>query len=231
VTLLLRNLAFHAVFFSATVFFVVAAALAVPFGGDFYRKVPDAWSAFHRLCLRHLMGIDIRIEGTMPTGALICAIKHESLFEAIDLPAFLDRPVVFAKEELFRIPFWGKAAYAYGSVAVARSEGAKALRHMLTEAKRYAATGRPMAIFPEGTRIAHGARPPLQSGSAGLYKVLGLPVVPIAVDSGAIYRGFPKRRGTITYRIGEPIPPGLPRAEIEERVHAAINALNPPEAR
>ena len=30
----------------------------------------------------------------------------------------------------------------------------------------------------------------------------------------------------IIYRFGEPIPPGLPRDEAEERVHAAMNALN-----
>jgi 1-acyl-sn-glycerol-3-phosphate acyltransferase len=69
--------------------------------------------------------------------------------------------------------------------------------------------------------------PGLQSGFAGLYKLIGLPVVPIAVDSGPLYHRRFKCRGTITYRIGETIPPGLPRAEIEARVHAAINALNP----
>jgi 1-acyl-sn-glycerol-3-phosphate acyltransferase len=35
-----------------------------------------------------------------------------------------------------------------------------------------------------------------------------------------------KRPGTITLHFGEPIAPGLPRAEIEARVHAAINLLN-----
>ena len=81
-------------------------------------------------------------------------------------------------------------------------------------------------IFPEGTRVPHGERRPLQSGFAGLYKMLGLPVVPVAVDSGPIYHRRLKRSGRITYRFGEPIPPGLPRAEVEERVREAINALN-----
>ncbi len=56
--------------------------------------------------------------------------------------------------------------------------------------------------------------------------MLGLAVVPVAVDSGPIYHRGLKRRGTITYRFGEPIPPGLPRAVVEERVLAEINALN-----
>ncbi len=97
---------------------------------------------------------------------------------------------------------------------------------MVAEARSFAQTGRPLAIFPEGTRVPHGERPPLQAGFAGLYKLLGLPVVPVAVDSGRLYQHLWKRPGTITLQFGEPIAPGLPREEIEARVHAAINALN-----
>jgi 1-acyl-sn-glycerol-3-phosphate acyltransferase len=74
--------------------------------------------------------------------------------------------------------------------------------------------------------VPHGREAPLQSGFAGLYKLLGLPVVPIAVDSGPLYHRRWKRAGTITFRVGETIPPGLPREEIEARVLAAINVLN-----
>ena len=84
-----------------------------------------------------------------------------------------------------------------------------------------------MAIFPEGTRVAHGQRPALRPGFAGLYRALGLPVVPVAHDSGKLWgRGLVKRPGTIHFRVGEVIPPGLKRDDIEARVHAAINALN-----
>ncbi|MBX9729400.1 MAG: 1-acyl-sn-glycerol-3-phosphate acyltransferase, partial [Sphingopyxis sp.] len=76
----------------------------------------------------------------------------------------------------------------------------------------------------------HGESPDLRSGFAGLYKRLRLPVVPVAVNSGAPHRGWIRVPGTITYRIGDPIPPGLPREEAERRVHAAINSLNPPPA-
>ena len=50
--------------------------------------------------------------------------------------------------------------------------------------------------------------------------------VAIAIDSGLTYHRWWKRPGTITVRFGETIPPGLPREEIEARVHTAINALN-----
>ena len=97
---------------------------------------------------------------------------------------------------------------------------------MLTEARRQSDTGRPLVIFPEGTRVPHGTRPELRAGFAGLYKLLNLEVVPVAVNSGPLYHRLWKRSGTIILRFGEPIPSGLPRDEIEQRVWSAINQLN-----
>jgi len=224
--IVLRNLLFYVVFYAGTVFYVSASVLMAWLAPHRIRRFPDAWSRFHRTCLRVLLGISVRETGARPQGTALYAFKHESFFEAIDLPNTLDFPVPFGKEELYRLPGFGRAAKAYGSVTVYRQEGAKALRSMLAEARTFIGTGRPLAIFPEGTRVAHGTRPPLQSGFAGIYKLLGLQVVPVAVDSGPLYHRWLKRPGTITLHFGEPIAPGLPRAEIEARVHAAINLLN-----
>lgn len=221
-----RSLLFYAAFYVGSALFVIAAVATAILAPGRARGVPDAWSRFHRACARALLGIRVQEVGARPSGVALYAFKHESFFEAIDLPNALDHPVPFGKEELFAIPGWGRAARAYGAVPVARAEGAKALRTMVAEARRFASSGRPLVIFPEGTRVPHGKRPPLQAGFAGLYKMLALPVVPVAVDSGPLYHRLWKRPGTITLRFGAPIEPGLPRAEIEARVHAAINALN-----
>ena len=223
---ILRSLAFYAVFYAGTVGYVLACLLMLLFGASALRRVPRAWSRFHRACVRHILGIRVRIEGERPTQPVFYAMKHESFFEAIDLPNLLSHPAVFAKEELFSIPLWGRVARGYGLVPVARNEGAKALRTMIAAAKARVAEGRPLAIFPEGTRVPHGHAPLMRAGFAGLYKMLALPVVPVAVDSGPLYHRRWKKRGTITIRFGEVVPPGLPRAEVEARVHAAINALN-----
>jgi len=222
----LRSLAFYVVFYAASVYFVLGSIVAMVVRPSRVRVFPDGWARFHRWCLHALLDIRVRETGTKLPGAVIYALKHESFFEAIDLPAALDFPVPFGKEELYRIPGWGRAAKAYGSVMVRRDQGAKGLRLMLAEARAFAGTGRPLAIYPEGRRVAHGTRPPLQAGFAGVYKLLGLPVVPVAVNSGPLYHRWWKRRGTITMHFGEPIEPGLPREEIEARVHAAINLLN-----
>ena len=97
---------------------------------------------------------------------------------------------------------------------------------MVEEGRQAIATGRPVTIYPEGTRVRVGERPRLKSGFAALYRALGLPVVPVAVDSGRLWgRGLIHRSGTVTFKVGETIPPGLDRKAVESRVHAAINAL------
>src|SRR3546814_20176989 len=64
-----------------------------------------------------------------------------------------------------------------------------------------------------------------------MYRLLGIDVVPVAVNSGLAYppRTWVKWPGTITYKVGQTLPAGLPREEAAARVRAAINALNPPE--
>lgn len=223
----LRSLAFYVIFYLGSIVYTSGSLIALPFDVPLFRRIVRGWSRWQRACARWLLGMEVRIEGSGPVeGPVLYAIKHESFFEAIDMPALFDLPVVFAKEQLFKIPLWGPAAAAYGIVPVEREAGARALRAMIASAKAYSDTGRPLVIFPEGTRVPHGTEPPLQAGFAGLYKLLGLPVVPVAVDSGPLYHRRWKRSGPITYRFGEPIPPGLKREEVEARVHAAINALN-----
>ena len=227
---LLRSLVFAVVFFIGTFFLVLGVALGSFFGKQALRRMVHIWTGYHRWCTRWIVGIRLRIEGQLPATPVLVAVKHEAMLEAIEMPNLVRLPAVFTKAELMRLPLWGRFAAQYGLVAVERDQGARALRAMLAAARERLAEGRSLVIFPEGTRVPHGQRPPLQSGFAGLYKLLGLPVVPAAVDSGPLYHGLIKHPGTITVRYGEPIPPGLPREEIEARVHAAINALNPGES-
>lgn len=222
----LRSAVFYLAFYFGSIFFVSAALLTLPLSRDRFRHVPEAWSGFHRWCVNVLLGIRVVEEGARHDGPVLYAFKHEAFFEAIDLPHLMDHPAGFAKEELFRIPGWGLVARRFGMIPVAREAGASALRFMIKEAKARSAEGRPLIIFPEGTRTPHGSQPPLRSGFAGIYKMLKLPVVPVAVNSGPLYHRGIKQPGTITIRFGEPVPPGLDREEVERRVHAAMNALN-----
>ncbi|TAD76516.1 MAG: 1-acyl-sn-glycerol-3-phosphate acyltransferase [Sphingomonadales bacterium] len=222
----LRSLVFYALFYGGTAVLVLASVIAVVARKAWLRGIVAQWGAWHLWCVETLLGIEVVLDGTLPDGPVLIAVKHESFFEAIDTPRLFTHPAVFAKQELFAIPGWGYSALVYGLIPVARDKGATTLRGMLALAKQRLDEGRPLVIFPEGTRVAHGTQPPLQAGFAGLYKLLKLPVVPIAVNSGATYHHVIKRPGRITYKVGAKIPAGLPRDDVEAQVHAAINVLN-----
>ncbi|MEL7729241.1 lysophospholipid acyltransferase family protein [Citromicrobium bathyomarinum] len=219
----LRSLAFYGVFYSGTLVLLLVA----PFRGRAGMwKLAHAWSGLHRWCVRHLLGIRIIQEGApQAEGPVLYAMRHESFFEAIDAPQVFGAPVIFAKQELLDLPMWGKAAAKYGIIPVARDKGAKALRDLMRAARLAKEEGRAFLIFPEGTRIAHDEEGPIASGFAGLYKLLDLPVVPVAVNSGPLYGDLVKQPGQITYRFGDPIAPGLERAEVEAQVREGINRL------
>jgi 1-acyl-sn-glycerol-3-phosphate acyltransferase len=223
----LRSLAFALVFYPGSVLYVLAGVVVIPFGRGAVRKVADGWAAFHRACARLLLGIRTRVEGEVPLGPALVAVKHQSMFETLEIALILDTPATVMKSELGRIPLWGSLTRVYGILPVDREGGGAALRKLVRAAAEAKAQGRPIVIFPEGTRVAPGERPPLEPGFAGLYRALGLPVVPVALDSGRVWprRSFVKHPGVVTMRFGAPIPPGLPRQEAEARVHAAINAL------
>ena len=223
----LRSFLFAAMFYPGTLIYVLMILGAIPFGARAVQNRIHAWAKFHYWLVRKILRIAFAWDGVIPDGPFLIAVKHQAMVEAVDTLRFAKSPVVVMKRELTDMPLWGKAARAYGVIRVDREAGATALRAMMADAKKAVAAGRPVIIFPEGTRIALGESPPLQSGFAGLYRVLGLPVVPIALDSARIWpRGFVKQSGTIHFKVGEIIPPGLKRDDIEARVHAAINALN-----
>jgi 1-acyl-sn-glycerol-3-phosphate acyltransferase len=185
-----------------------------------------SWVDVHHWLIRNLLGIRIRVSGTVPQGQFLFAVKHQAMLETLEMVRLVHLPVIVMKRELADIPLFGALTRRYGVIAVEREAGAKALREMLTEAKAALQSGRPVMIFPEGTRVPLGETPPLRPGFAGLYRALGLPVVPVAVDSGRLWgRGLVHRSGTVTFQIGETVPPDLERDEVEARVHRAINAL------
>jgi 1-acyl-sn-glycerol-3-phosphate acyltransferase len=223
----IRSFLFALVFYGGT---VPAALLAFPislFGTRALRRWAYVWVRFHRWCACHLLGIRTRVEGTPPAGACLVPVKHQSMFETFEIILMLDQPAMVLKRELLSIPLWGWVVNRYGVIPIDRKGGAAALRRMMRAAETAIAEGRPIVIFPEGTRVKPGETPPIKPGFAGLYRALKLPVVPVAVNSGRLWpRGrFVKQAGIVTMRFAPPVPPGLPRGEIEQAVHKAINAL------
>jgi 1-acyl-sn-glycerol-3-phosphate acyltransferase len=223
---LARSLLFAAFFYPATLLFVLAGMAASLFGTGAARAVVHSWAGLHHWLTRYVLGIRLKVEGAIPPGPHLIAVKHQSMYETIEMVRLAETPVIVLKRELSEMPLFGWMTRRYGVIPVDRKAGAKALRAMVGLGRKALAEQRPVIIYPEGTRVPAGESPPLRAGFAGLYRTLGLPVVPVAVDSGRLWgRGLVKRSGTVTFRVGETIAPGLPRDEVEARVHAAINAL------
>jgi 1-acyl-sn-glycerol-3-phosphate acyltransferase len=223
----IRSFVYALAFYPATVVLVLAGAVITLFGTSATRALVRSWTDFHHALAKLVLGIRTEVEGEIPPGAVLIAVKHESMYETLEMERIADTPVIVLKRELSQIPVFGWLTRRYGVISVDRGAGPKALREMVAAGRAAVAVGRPVMIYPEGTRVPHGAAPKLRPGFAGLYRALGLPVVPVAVDSGRVWtKAFLKKPGTVRFRIGKTIPPGLKREEVEARVHAAINALN-----
>jgi len=224
----LRSLLYAILFYLGTTLWVLAGVAASLFGRRPTLAVVLSWTDLNHWLAKHVLGICTRLDGVIPDGAYLIAVKHEASLETTEMVRLAKLPVIVIKRELADIPLFGFLTRQYGIIAVERSAGAKALREMVAAGKAAVQSGRPVMIFPEGTRVPAGQTPPLRPGFAGLYRALGLPVVPVAVDTGRLWgRGLIHRPGIVTFKVGEIIPAGLKRDEVEARVHAAINALAP----
>ncbi len=229
----LRSLVFNGLFFawSCLMFLVSLPALILPraatqrCGGLWVRGL--LWMLAAVCGLRH----EIRGRENLPEGACIIASKHQSAWDTLIFSQILDDACYVMKRELLWVPLFGLYLMKSGVVPVDRGGGAGALRRMVKAARAMAAAGRPIVIYPEGTRVAPGKRRDYQPGVSALYSQLELPVVPVALNSGLFWgrRSFLKHPGRITLQFLPPIAPGLARkdftAELARRLETGSEDL------
>ena len=231
--IVLRSAAFQAAFYLWTLALGIVALPLLLAPGAWVMRFGTFWSAGTLVLLRWCVGLDHEVRGreNLPDGPVIIAMKHQSAWDTLAAPVIFARPAIVIKRELGFVPFYGWYALKAGMIPIDRGAGATALRRMVTAAERAKTAGRPIFIFPEGTRTAVGERRPYQPGVAALYRQLGMPLVPVAVNSGLFWgrRRFLKRPGRIVVEILPPILPGRDRrqaaAELEERVETASARL------
>jgi 1-acyl-sn-glycerol-3-phosphate acyltransferase len=231
--ILARSLLFNLAFFALTAVMALAGLpvlLLTKRQGMIFGR---SWAALVLKLLDWCVGLDCELRGAehLPRGGKIIAVKHQSAWDTLAVPVVFRNPAIVLKRELLMIPFYGWYLWKAGMIGIDRKGGATALRRLVAAGTRAAAEGRPIVIFPEGTRTEPGARHPYQPGVAALYRQLGLPLVPVAINSGLFWgrRRFLKRPGRIVMEILPAIPPGGERravlAELEERIEAATARL------
>lgn len=223
----LFNLAMYAT--AISVGLVATPALFLPRGAAVW--VISALSRLIVWLLGAIAGTHYEVRGKIPEGAVLVASKHQSMWDTIIMVAILKDPAIVLKRELLWIPYYGWFSQKTNMIAIDRSSGASALRRMIAQAKAAFALNRPIVIFPEGTRAAPGAKLDYKPGVAALYRQLGVPCIPAAVNSGLFWprRKMLRKPGTIVLEFLEPIPAGLDRhafmAALETSIEGATTRL------
>ena len=173
----------------------------------------------------HLPGSDSTRDGPMlrqPDAPMLLAVQHQSAYDTLVWMNLLPRPSYIFKSELARIPIVGPMLLASGQIPVERRSGGKSLPKLLLRAEQAVADRRQIIIFPQGTRTAPGVEVKLHVGIAALAKRTRLDVVPVATDSGHLWRrrAFRKRSGLVRLVVGPPLSCDLPTDEMLARIAA-----------
>ena len=189
-------------------------------------EMAKLWGRTSLWLLRVVCGTRVEFRGLekIPQGPLIVAAKHQSTWETFALLSLFDHPVFIVKRELMWIPLFGWFMWKGRMIAVDRSAGSQALAAMTKRARQVIRGGRQLFIFPEGTRRPAGAEPQYKFGVAHLYAEIGVPCVPVALNSGLFWprRSFRRLPGTIVVEFTDPIPPGLDKQTFYARLQNEI---------
>src|SRR5262245_30711182 len=153
----------------------------------------NKWSWLVLFGLKYVAGVSMQVRGRPPSGPALVAAKHFSVWETIAVLTLLRDPAIVLKRNLLWIPLYGWYCIKQKMIPVDRRGGARAMRRMQSAARRAVDAGRPIVIFPEGTRKTSGAPPDYKPGVAGLYALLSVPCVPMAHNSGLFWSGWFRR--------------------------------------
>jgi len=226
--ILVRSILFNLLFYLGTGILCVLGLPVLLMTRRAGAKFGHDWGLWTLWLASWSVGLRYRVIGRehLPAGPSIIAMKHQSAWDTFAAAALFEDPAIVIKRELRVIPFYGWYLRKAGMIFVDREVGTAALRRMLTDARRAVAEGRPILIFPEGTRTKVGANAPYHPGVGALVRDLKLPLVPVALNSGLYWgrRHFLKRPGTITVEILPPLSPDKERRLLTETLRDRIEA-------
>lgn len=187
------------------------------------------WVRFNQWWLATTCGLRHEVEGieNIPADPTVILSKHQSAWETLTLQLYFAPQVWVLKRELFWLPVFGWGLAAMRPIAIDRGAGKEAMDQVVSQGKQRLGDRIWVVIFPEGTRVAPGAKRRYKLGGATLAASAGVPVLPVAHNSGDFWprKSFIKRPGVIRLVIGEPIAgAGRSPAEINRRAEEWIEA-------
>ena len=229
----LRSLLFQAFFWTWSTLINLAYIPALLLDRKVVLNGQEIWARVSLWGLKWIVGLDYEVRGreNIPPGPVMIASKHLSMWETLAAHVLVHHPATVMKRQLLMIPGSGRYSRKAKMIVIDRDAGASAIRSMVTDAKARLAEGRPIVIFPEGTRRELGAPPDYKPGVAALYSMLDIPCVPMAHNSSLTWprRGFLRKPGKVIVEFLPAIMPGLKRAafmaELEKRTEDAVARL------
>ena len=227
--ILARSILFNILFYLNLGVLLIIAIPTLLMPSQAIIEMAKLWGHTSLWLLRVVCGTKYEFRGLekIPKGPLIVAAKHQSTWETFALLSLFKHPIFIIKRELTWIPLFGWFTIKGKMIAVDRGSGSQALAAMTARAREVIRGGRQLFIFPEGTRRAAGAEPRYKFGVAHLYDVIGVPCVPVALNSGLFWRrrSFIRLPGTITVEFLDPIEPGLDKQIFFKRLQDDIEAV------
>lgn len=195
-------------------------------------RIVRGWARLMLVLVEHICGIRYRVLGAehIPSEPCVILSKHQSAWETMAFQAIFPPQVQVIKRELLWIPFFGWGLAMVSPIAIDRAAGIRALKQMVEQGKDRLKRGFWVIVYPEGTRMAPGARGKYQTGGAAIAVHAGAPVVPVAHDAGKYWRRktFLKYPGTITVSIGDAIDSrGMKAEALTRQVEAWIESEMP----
>jgi 1-acyl-sn-glycerol-3-phosphate acyltransferase len=130
-------------------------------------------------------GVRLHVTGKehmLPHETYLVMSNHQSLYDVPVLFQVIGSNLrMITKEELFRVPIFGKALAAGGFISIDRSNRRAAIRS-LDRARALLASGTHVWIAPEGTRSKTGKLLPFKKGAFYLALEAGLPILPVTLS-------------------------------------------------
>ena len=229
------------IFYLGALVATLGAACALPVAACLPRRpcyrLLGLWNVAILWCADAFCGITYEVHGreNIPeSGPYVLMANHQSAFETILLVVLLPQPAFVLKRSLLWIPIIGWGLALTRPIVIVRSSPVRSLKRLLRQARERFARGDVVVIFPEGTRVPVGERRPYQAGGAHIATQGRVPVLPMAHNAGHVWpRGYLKKSGKVTVRIGAPISTEASRpARLNEQVRKWIEAegarLSPP---
>ena len=223
---IIRPLIFTVLFYGWTAFIGLAAIPLLACQTKTIMGVGRFWVKGSFLILKFIIGIEYHERGKnfLEDGPVIIAMKHQSAWDTLAINLMTKNAAIILKKELLLIPIFGWYLKRANHIAVDRNGGAVALKEMLKQARKQLTAGRPIVIYPQGTRTLPGRKKAYHHGVAALYLSLNQTVIPVALNSGLFWprRSLKMNSGKIIIEYLKPIPPGLNRKEFMHELEKSI---------